>query len=132
MAHIETRTEIRERPEIRHKITQCQHLMEKLGRHEARATEHKNAASENSETCRNIVNEESENLSGIYHEEKHMPYRDSLFANIESKDSGTATMLGTIRENINKLSSKISELYDELYEEYEVSYWVSDENDYAN
>lgn len=121
MSHIERVVEIKERPEVRAKITKCQRLMEKLGRYEARAAEHKSAASESSETCYNIVIEECENLSGIYHEEKHIPYRDSLFESIKAKDSGTASMIGTIRENINKLSEKISELYDDLYYE-EVHY----------
>ena len=120
--------EKRERPEIREKINKCKDLKSKLEQHKNTATADKGAASDSKDSCHEIVYTETENLSGLYHEENHMNYRDAFFEKIDSLIGSAETMISAVEKIISDLDAKISELELELYEEV----WVLDESDYYN
>lgn len=127
MGHYETTTEMRERPEIRAKIDKCQSLIDTLTECKSTAEEYKTAADTAVEECKTVVNQESDNLSGVYYEEKYIPYRDGFFTDIEALDDGCDSMFGEIDDRIQKLQEMIEKLNEELWEEVEISYWVEDD-----
>ncbi len=112
--------EKREDPEVRRKINLCEDLKGKLEGYRDAMVEHRNTASASSETCQNIVNVETENLSGIYYEDKYLPYRDTEFEKISTLHSGANTMISSIEAIIQK----IQEALDDLYEHLMIEVWV--------
>ena len=129
--HTETRTVKKEHASVREKITKCQNLMEKLGKKQASIVNLKDAADLSSDDCYEIVSVETENLSGIYYEDRYLPYRDTEFEKIESLHSGAETIVKKIGEIIDKLSEHIDYLIEnELYYYEEEEYTVYDAEDY--
>ena len=120
--------EKREKADVRAKIDQCNDLKSKLEDHKANAETEQNVASESKTSCYDIVYAEADNLSGLYHEENHMTYRNTFLGKIDSLDGGAATMIAAIQKIIDALDAKIAELEADLYEDV----WVPDESDYNN
>ena len=127
MGHQIVTKELRERPEIREKIDNCQNLIDTLTECKEAADGYQSSADSAAESCNAVVYEECEYLSGIYHDDIYIPYRDGFFEDIGTLDEGCATMFGEIDEIIEFLEEMISELEKDLYEEVEVVHWIYDD-----
>lgn len=127
MGHQVVTTAWREKPEVRAKIDKCNDLIDTLTSCKEEAEKNKTAADEAVEDCKKVINTECENLSGVYYEEKYIPYKDGFFSDIEGIDGGCDSMFTEIDDRVKKLRNMVSELEKDLWEEYEVSYWVDDD-----
>lgn len=103
--------ERREHESVRKKIDKCEGLMEVLGTKQASIVTLKDAADLCSDDCYKIVSVETDNLSGIYYEDKYLPYRDTEFEKIESLYNGAETIIADIKKIIDMLSEHVSYLY---------------------
>ena len=106
-------------------ITKCQNLMMILGRLEAKAIEHQNSCEEGTSACFEIVTEATENLSGNYHDDKYIPYRNDTFKIVDDINEGDNSMIAAIRERIDKLSEIIEKKREHLYYEALERIWVN-------
>lgn len=120
--------ELQEDPEVKGKINLCNDLKKKLEGYRDDISKHNDSANEAIEACKTVVNTETENLSGIYYEEKYLPYRDTTFEKITSLSSGVVTMLGRIGSIIYALEMEIEELNTHLWIEVEVAHTVYDDD----
>ncbi len=116
-----------EKPAVRAKINKCQALIDTLTECKDSASNYKTAADTAVTACKGIVDAESENLSGVYYEEKYIPYKDGFFTDIEALDDGCDSMFGEIADRITTLESMIATLTEDLYEEVEVIHWIYDD-----
>ena len=104
-------------------ITKCQNLMLTLGRIDQRAATLQKEASDALTSCKAIVVQETDQLSGIYYD-KYCTYRDGFFRLAEAVDGSCTESRNEIKDRISKLSSIIESLRPHLYRTE--TRWVSD------
>ena len=116
-------------PVVQGFITKCQNLLLTLGRYESRAIEYRNTAQKGVADCEEVVTVDTEDLSGIYYEDKYIPYQSDLFTKTDDVTEGLDSMLTTLRERIEQLEALIQEKQKSLYIESEEYVWVDDFSD---
>lgn len=111
-------------PAIQAFITKCQNLMLTIGRLAERAQLQKQQSQEAISTCKDASNIESEYLSGIYYEDKYLPYRETFFTDAESLIAECDECLAEAQDRIDTLNSLIEAKKPYLYRTVTKTRWV--------
>ena len=126
-----TRQEQQEDPAVRAKLDACNALKAKLEEIKGLATTEYDSASIAISDCKEATEPTTEELSGVYYEDKYLPYREGFFELGDSMLEECDGCLTELQDRIDKLTAMIAELEPKLMIWVTVTYseWVSDDSD---